>query len=108
VIEVETMTLNDILLSEGAPNEIDFMSIDIEGAELTVLEGLDFDRWQVNVMTLEHNHDAERAAAFDQVLLSKGFVRIFVAAADFDAYYVRKKCIENWRLAYTGNVFRPI
>ncbi len=34
-------TLNDLLLTAGAPKSIDFLSLDVEGAELEVLQGVD-------------------------------------------------------------------
>ena len=34
-------TLNDLLRESGAPAVIDFMSLDVEGAELEVLQGVD-------------------------------------------------------------------
>jgi len=99
-VEVETMTLNDILSAEGAPTIIDFMSIDIEGAELSALEGLDLDRWDIRTLALEHNHDHTRIAAFDSILTPKGFVRVFDAIADFDCYYVKPACLVDWRAFY--------
>lgn len=34
-------TLNDLLVTAGAPKSIDFLSLDVEGAELEVLQGVD-------------------------------------------------------------------
>lgn len=39
---VPARTLTSILIEANAPQDIDFMSIDVEGAELEVLKGLDF------------------------------------------------------------------
>jgi FkbM family methyltransferase len=103
-LEVQTMTLDDILSSEGAPADIDFMSIDIEGAELTVLEGLDLDRWNIKVMTLEHNHDPQRIEQFTSLLAPNGFRRVFDAVADFDCYFVKEACLETWRKTYRSEV----
>jgi len=35
---------------------VDYLSIDVEGAELEVLRGIDFERVQVNVIGVEHTH----------------------------------------------------
>lgn len=96
-IEVETMTLDDILAEAGAPRVIDYLSIDVEGAETDVLDGLSLDRWDVRAMSLEHNNDKQRAAEFDRRLGSHGLVRVLEIVSDFDAYYTRPECMEAWR-----------
>jgi FkbM family methyltransferase len=44
VIEVPIRTLDDILTKAHAPQPVDFLSIDVEGHELEVLEGFRADR----------------------------------------------------------------
>ena len=39
-------TLDEILIDAKAPAPLDFVSIDVEGHELEVLEGFDLDRWR--------------------------------------------------------------
>ncbi len=53
VIQVPTMTLDDILVNADAPQRLDFLSIDVEGHEMEVLRGFDFDRWQPRLILLE-------------------------------------------------------
>lgn len=45
--------LNDILIEGGAPSEIDFMSLDVEGAELSVLNGIDFSQFSFKYILVE-------------------------------------------------------
>lgn len=94
---VETLTLDDILTSRKAPKVIDFMSIDVEGAELDVLDGLSFDKWQINAICLEHNHDKPRLEAIDRRLAAAGLQRVFEIVSDFDAYYAQPAAYEAWR-----------
>jgi FkbM family methyltransferase len=53
VIEVPAMTLDAILQAAGAPETIDFLSIDVEGHELEVLQGFDLARWRPRLILIE-------------------------------------------------------
>jgi FkbM family methyltransferase len=52
-VDVLARTLDDILAEAGAPRQIDFVSIDVEGHELDVLAGLDLRRWRCRLILLE-------------------------------------------------------
>lgn len=53
VILVPTRTLDDILEEANAPEPIDLLSVDVEGYEIEVLRGFDFDRWQPRLIVME-------------------------------------------------------
>jgi FkbM family methyltransferase len=53
-ITVRTATL-DSLLEEAGFGELDFVTIDVEGHELSVLEGFDLDRYRPRIVILEDN-----------------------------------------------------
>lgn len=46
-------TLTSILDESNAPNLIDFLSLDVEGVELSVLKGIDFDKYKFKYMLIE-------------------------------------------------------
>jgi FkbM family methyltransferase len=75
---VACRTLAVILEKAGAPSCIDYLSVDVEGHEMEVLRGMDFDRWDVQLITIEHNlyrdGPALKNAIYDH-LTSRGFVR---------------------------------
>ena len=53
--KIKTNTLNNIIKSSKYSNKkIDLLSIDVEGHELPVLEGLDFDKYSPNVIVIEY------------------------------------------------------
>jgi len=52
--EVKTFTLNDIIKNSQFKNkEIDFLSVDVEGTEIEVLQGLDFNKYKPKLVVLE-------------------------------------------------------
>ncbi len=53
VIEVPVRTLDDILAEATAPQPIDFLSIDVEGHEIEVLRGFNFNCWRPRLILLE-------------------------------------------------------
>ncbi|MDY0117345.1 MAG: FkbM family methyltransferase [Sulfurimonadaceae bacterium] len=53
-IEVQTKRLQDIVEQENI-KVIDYLSLDVEGHELNVLQGIDFDKVRINVLTIENN-----------------------------------------------------
>lgn len=71
--------LSYVLDSRDAPPVIDYLSIDVEGHELQVLAGMDFDRWYVRLITIEHNlycdGPARKNAIFEH-LTAHGFERV--------------------------------
>lgn len=84
---VETITLNDLLTQHAAPPVIDYLSLDTEGSELQILEAFDFSRWQIQVITVEHNFSANRDGLY-QLLTKNGFRRVFTELSLFDDWYV--------------------
>lgn len=51
--KVEAKPLSQLLDVAGAPEVIDFLSLDVEGAELEVLKGIDHDRYKFKFMIIE-------------------------------------------------------
>jgi len=57
---VDTQSLNDLLVEGNAPAFIEYLSLDVEGAELTILSAFDFSRWTFGLIDVEHNYTADR------------------------------------------------
>lgn len=53
VLQLPTQTLESILDAQGAPQVIDYLSVDTEGAEERVLSSFDFGRYRFRAMTIE-------------------------------------------------------
>ena len=52
-------TLNSILMASDAPRLIDLLSLDVEGAELSVLNGIDLNEFKFKVIIIETAIDSE-------------------------------------------------
>lgn len=70
-ITVPCLTLDDIL--KDCEKSIDFISIDVEGAELEVLLGFDIEKFQPRVLVIEHHAD-EKDSAVKSLLAAYGYV----------------------------------
>lgn len=86
--EVTTARLDDILADCGAPDRIGYMSIDTEGSEFEVLEGLDLAKRTIDVFTIEHNFDAEKLARISDRLTKRGYRRVMASITRWDAWFV--------------------
>lgn len=68
----KALTLDSILKSAGAPSIIDFLSLDVEGAELQVLEGINHQRYRFQVILIETKQICE----LENYLESKYYKRV--------------------------------
>jgi FkbM family methyltransferase len=72
LIQVETISLFDLLAKAEAPKTIDYLSIDTEGSEFDILRAFDFDRYDVRLISAEHNYSPQRAKIFE-LLCANGY-----------------------------------
>jgi len=82
---LQTVSLHDLLLQHGAPRDIDYLSIDTEGSELAILSAFPFDRWNIRLITVEHNWSADREG-LQRLLEPLGYRR---TEAQWDDWYER-------------------
>jgi len=94
LVEFVTTTIDEILEKSKAPRHIDYMSIDVEGAEFEALKGLSFDKHEVDAITIEHNDEKEKRESIRQLLESKGYVR--VRSWLTDDWYLRRELAKNY------------
>lgn len=85
--DVETVALTDLLGHWRAPRRIDYLSIDTEGSEFDILSAFDWSRYEIGLITVEHNHTPMREKLAG-LLRGKGYVRKFEAYSQSDDWYV--------------------
>ena len=48
-----TKTMNEILIDSSSPRDIDFFSLDVEGAQIEVLKGIDYNKYKFRYILVE-------------------------------------------------------
>jgi len=99
-VELVTATLDEVLAKANAPSYIDYISLDIEGAEYQALLGLSFDKYKVGAFTIEHNFEKEKRENIRRLLESKGYVRARAWAVE--DWYVSGEIAANLPPYYSG------
>jgi FkbM family methyltransferase len=85
-VRLVTESLDDLLRRLNAPRDIDYLSIDTEGSELAILSAFPFDRWNIHLLTVEHNFSADRER-IHELLSAHGYAR---TESQWDDWYERR------------------
>ena len=93
VIEVDTITFTDLLNDANAPNFIEYLSLDTEGSELTILKSLDFKKYTFGVIDIEHNYVEPRRTQIRDLLEKNNYS--FVKENKFDDHYVHSSLLNK-------------
>ena len=86
--EVDTISLQDLLVSHGAPKYIEFLSIDTEGSEFEILKSFDFQSYRFGAICVEHNF-ADTREKINGLLLANGYQQVHADLSDFDDWYIQ-------------------
>lgn len=89
-IQVETISLNQLLDEAGAPADFDYLSVDTEGSELDILTAFDFARYAPKIITVEHNFNDGQRAQIHDLLSRHGYRREYEDLSRWDDWYVHQ------------------
>ncbi len=90
-IDVNTITLQDLLLEHKAPNTIHYLSLDTEGTELEILKSVDFNMYKFIYINLEHNFIEPRRTEIKNLLTSNGY--IYTGQNNWDDDYIHESLL---------------
>jgi len=93
ILQLGTCLLHDILDELKAPEFIEYMSLDIEGAEYEVLRTFPFDRYQFGCLTIEHNHQQPERTLVRTLLEQNGYS--LSRSVKCDDWYVSNRHLED-------------
>lgn len=88
-VSVKTKTLTKIMDENNTPRYVDYLSIDTEGSELKILEGIDFNKYSFGYINIEHNRVEPRRTLMRKKLLKNGYQ--YMGPNKFDDIYIKKK-----------------
>lgn len=97
VINVNTVSLYDMLKMCDAPGIIDYISIDTEGSEYDILSSF-FEAngiFDVRAFTIEHNYNYEFRNKLFDLMTKNGYTRKFVEFSRWDDFYVKDNSYEE-------------
>lgn len=82
IIKVQSKTFDSVIKQ----TDIDFISLDTEGAELGILQSIDFNKFNINLICVENNYNEDKIQNF---LIPKGYD--LVKTFNVDQLFLRKK-----------------
>jgi FkbM family methyltransferase len=91
LLRVQTRTFASVLREQGAPQTIDYLSIDVEGAEDRILCGFPFEEYRFRCLTVERPKPALR-----DVLRRHGYILVR-ELPKFDAFYVHDSFLPDYK-----------
>jgi len=86
---MNAITLTKLLEEAEAPELMDFLSLDTEGSELKILQGLDHNKYKFRYMTIEHNYQEPIRTEIRDYLESIGYE--YVGENSWDDIYILKQ-----------------
>ncbi len=83
LLSFQTKTLEQVLDENNAPSVIDYLSLDVEGAETRIMKNFPFDRYTFLAMTIERP-----TPELNEIFFRNGYV--FVKNSRYDSFYVHQ------------------
>ena len=90
VIKMKTKTLEEILDENNAPKIIDYLSLDVEGAETRIMENFPFTRYKFLSMTIERPTPKLNKLLFENGYLFVRNSNTMKKKVPFDTFYIHK------------------
>jgi FkbM family methyltransferase len=95
VIDVETVSLNDLIDQNGLPAHVDYISVDTDGSEPMIMRAFDFAKNSATIWTIEHNEEPWRED-IRHLMEANGYRRVLEESSGYDDWYVQAKVLERF------------
>lgn len=87
---VPTVSLDDLLDQHGAPDVVDYLSVDTEGSEYEILRHADLTRRRFRLISVEHAGEAAKRDQILALLEGAGYRRWMPELSRWDDWYVHQ------------------
>ena len=88
-IKVPATTLKQILQEYSAPSVIDYISIDVEGGDLTIVEQMcELKEYRFVCGSIEHNYRKEQLTRFTELLKSANYEIVWSGQTSHDIFFI--------------------
>ena len=92
-IVVDTISFNDLLEKNNAPNFIDYLSLDTKGSEFEILKSVDLNIYKFGLIDVENNFIEPQRSEIRSYLLSNGYT--YLNENNWDDSYVHNSLLTN-------------
>jgi hypothetical protein len=93
--EVETVGFDQLMASYSLPNHIGYLSLDTEGSEMQILSSIDFSRYTIDIVTVEHNFRSSDMAMIKSFMEARGFKAVLEDYSHYDFWFVRRPLLDR-------------
>lgn len=93
--KVPTISLVDLLIKNHSPKEIDYLSLDTEGSEFEILRDFNFDMFDFNIISVEHDWNLESSESVSSLLCSKGYIQVLPELTEYESWFVGQKLFDR-------------
>ena len=89
-IYLKTISLNFLLNKYKCPKTIDYISIDTEGNEYSILKNFNFKKFNVKIFTIEHNFNNLKRNNILKIMKKNNYIRVLQNLSYMDDWYIKK------------------
>jgi FkbM family methyltransferase len=89
-IYLKTISLNFLLNKYKCPKIIDYISIDTEGNEYSIVKNFNFKKFNVKIFTIEHNFNNSKRNNIFKIMKKNNYIRVLQNLSYMDDWYIKK------------------
>ena len=93
--KIKVLNFKGLVNKYKIESDIDYLSLDLEGAELDFLKSIDFNNIIIKVITVEHNFEHQRDLIY-RLLINNGFIRVHEEISQQDDWYINKNFLKSF------------
>jgi FkbM family methyltransferase len=88
VYQLTSISINDLFEKYEISENIDYLSIDTEGTEFLILNSLNLNKYNISIISVEHNHTKNREKIYN-LLTKNGYTRVLEEHSKVDDWYIK-------------------